>query len=65
MYVVEFFGTLYVITSAAMLFSDWAGVSYEEAVPYFVFLYRTFLDDLGQKTRKYHDGPLSGCRLEI
>jgi len=65
MYVVEFFGTLFTAISTAMLFGDWAGVSNEEAVVYFVVLYRTFLDDLGHTPRKYHHDPLSGCGRKI
>ena len=65
MYVLEFFGTPYVATSATMLFGDWAGASTDEAVVYFVVLYRTFLDVLGHKTRKCHHDPLSGCGREI
>jgi hypothetical protein len=42
MYVVELFGTLY-ITSTAVLLGDLAGTSNEEAVSFFVVLYRTFL----------------------
>jgi hypothetical protein len=48
-----------------VLFGDWTEVSNEEAVFYFVVLYRTFLDDLVHKARKYHHGPLSGSGREI
>jgi len=65
MYVVEFFGTLYIAISTALLFGDGAGVSNEEAVVYFVVLYRTFSDDLGHEQRKYHHDPLSVCGREI
>jgi hypothetical protein len=66
MYVVEFIGILYIAISTAMLFGDWPGVSNEEAVVYFVVMYRTFFsDDLGHKPRKYHHNPLSDCGREI